>query len=131
MSRTRRPITTRRHAFRPTLIRLEDRIAPAQVLWAVDANGFWDVPANWSTGTIDLSDPSGTGHHLTVTNGLTLNGTLLLDSSYSSVSALGTQTLGGTGTVHFGTVTGTRPSLATDYSGPLTLGPNLTILAGN
>ena len=61
-------------------------------------------------GTIALSDSSGTGHHLTVTNGLTLNGTLLLDSNFSSVSLLGAQTLGGTGTIHFGNVTGSVPS---------------------
>src|SRR5439155_6977522 len=43
----------------------------------------------------------------------------------------GAQTLGGTGTIHFGNVTGSVPSLVTDYTGPLTLGPGLRIVAGN
>src|SRR5262245_26234563 len=29
------------------LERLEDRLAPANVFWNVDADGFWDVAANW------------------------------------------------------------------------------------
>jgi hypothetical protein len=29
---------------------LEERLTPAQVAWAVDADGFWDVPTNWRDG---------------------------------------------------------------------------------
>lgn len=224
MPRSRRSTQGSRRYARLALERLEKRLAPAQVSWAVDANGFWDAPANWSTGavpgpnddvvidrpagdytvtvrqgvstvhsitarerltvgvsgggvsltvtgpvdatagltvayatlagatvsagttirsdygtlrgvtvngTIDLSDPSGIGHTLTVTNGLTLNGTLLLDSDYCTVTIAGTQTLGGTGTIHFGNVTGTTPSLGTDYGSQFTLGPNLKIVVGH
>jgi hypothetical protein len=39
----------RRRSPWPRLLleRLEDRIAPANVFWNVDANGFWDVAPNW------------------------------------------------------------------------------------
>jgi RHS repeat-associated protein len=52
MSRTRRPDHTRRRPFRFLLERLEDRLAPAQVFWAVDTDGFWDLGSNWSTGVV-------------------------------------------------------------------------------
>ena len=84
-------------------------------------------------GTIDLSAPGGTGRHLTVTNGLTLNGTLLLGVArrHPDRRFCGTQTLGGTGTIRFGgTSTGSTPSLVTDYGGPLTIGPDLKIDGG-
>ena len=32
---------------RPALEVLEDRVLPATVFWNVDADGFWDVAANW------------------------------------------------------------------------------------
>jgi len=224
MPRKCRTTQASRRYSRLALERLEERLTPAQVAWAVDANGFWDVPGNWSTGavpgpnddviidrpagdftvtirqgtstvhsitarerlvvgqsgsgavltvngpvdapagltvssatlagatipagttvrsdyatlrgltvngTIDLSDPSGIGRTLTVTNGLTLNGTMILDSPYCVVGFAGVQTLGGTGTVRFGNVTGSIPFLGPDYSGPLTIGPNVKIVGGN
>jgi RHS repeat-associated protein len=83
-------------------------------------------------GTIDLSDSSGVGQSMTVTNGLTLNGMLLLDSPGSSATFSGAQTLGGTGTIRFGSVTtGNMPFLGPDFGGPLTIGPNVDIVVGN
>ena len=43
-TRRRRRSVKRRQAF---FERLEDRLLLAQVFWNVDANGFWDVAANW------------------------------------------------------------------------------------
>ncbi len=50
MSRKLRPAKQR--PYRLLVERLEQRLAPAQVSWAVDADGFWDVATNWSTGTV-------------------------------------------------------------------------------
>jgi hypothetical protein len=36
-----------RSRYRPTIEWLEDRVLPAQVFWNVDADGFWNVAANW------------------------------------------------------------------------------------
>src|SRR5262245_634616 len=34
-------------SVRPSCEALEGRITPAQIFWNVDADGFWDVAANW------------------------------------------------------------------------------------
>src|SRR6266478_1116108 len=52
MARTRKPAKANRRTVRLFLEQLEERLAPAQVAWAVDANGFWDVSSNWSTGAV-------------------------------------------------------------------------------
>src|SRR5262245_20463921 len=214
MTCTRRPARPQRRPFRFLVERLEERLAPAQVVWAVDADGFWDVPTNWSTGqvpgpnddvvldratpvtvthrtgsdtvrsvtgrdqlavtsfgstltvtgtvdvaggvtvfgagtlsqahllagttvrsvqgtldrttvdgTIDLGAdmPQGTARWLTVTGGMTLNGTLLLGSDQGGrdgrVTFDGTQTLGGTGTVHVGRSSGSSTFAPTAFSG--------------
>jgi RHS repeat-associated protein len=47
MPRTRKSAKSNGRLVRLVLERLEDRLAPAQVAWAVDASGFWDVASNW------------------------------------------------------------------------------------
>ena len=41
------PNPSRRNLVRLALESLEGRVVPANVYWAVDANGLWDVTANW------------------------------------------------------------------------------------
>src|SRR4051812_46875600 len=41
-----------RPAFRPTLERLEDRLAPATVSWIGPGSGNWSDAANWSRGGV-------------------------------------------------------------------------------
>ena len=41
-----------RRRYRPSVLWLEERILPSQVLWAADQDGSWDVPGNWSTGAV-------------------------------------------------------------------------------
>ena len=64
---------------------------------------------------------------LTVTNGLTLNGTMTLSSigSLTYVDFSGTQSLVGSGDLVFGGPTGTNVARST--SGTLTIGPDLTV----
>ena len=72
------------------------------------------------------------GMFLTVFNGLTLNGTATLDSS-STIDFSGTQTLGGTGTIDmngFGGFFGFDDVVIRPTSGTLTIGPDITVLAG-
>ncbi len=94
----------------------------------VTINGLLDVNGGYSP---DYSDRT-----LTVTNGLTLNGTMRLGNItnspdyyyyyYGTVSFAGTQTLGGNGTIIFGenTCNSLRLSLANTT---LTLGPGITV----
>src|SRR5688572_19693804 len=41
-----------RRRCRLQIEQLEERLTPAQVLWNIDASGFWDVGTNWSTGVV-------------------------------------------------------------------------------
>jgi hypothetical protein len=34
----------------------EDRRMLAQIQWLLDTSGFWDVPGNWSTGSVPTAD---------------------------------------------------------------------------
>src|SRR5262249_3557001 len=76
----------------------------------------------------DLSVPSGT--YLTVTHGLTLNGTATLGSGpgYAALRFAGTQTLDGTGAVVFNSSTDSANALAVVSGGTtLTIGPGITV----
>ena len=44
-----------RSTFRPLVDLLEDRLAPAAVLWSAPAGGNWDNPGNWSSGKVPSS----------------------------------------------------------------------------
>jgi hypothetical protein len=77
---------------------------------------------------------------VTVYNGLTLNGTATVGDPNGQYSATlefdGTQTLNGTGTIQFGTMSANQQGqpanqLQIGYQGKLTLGPNITITGGN
>ncbi len=76
-------------------------------------------------GTLDVSNGS-----LTVTNGLILNGTLLVGASGTGASVTfdGTQTLGGTGIVVFGT--SYSPFVFGSNNGTVTLAPTITVRGG-
>ncbi len=88
-------------------------------------------------GNLDLT---ANGSHVTISNGLSLNGTATLNSGGSTDAALlfsGTQTLGGTGTVLFNNSTATGGSgypltgmFLTANTTTLTIGPNITIHGG-
>ncbi len=88
-------------------------------------------------GNLDLT---ANGSHVTISNGLSLNGTATLNSGGSTDAALlfsGTQTLGGTGTVLFNNSTATGGSgypvtgmFLTANTTTLTIGPNVTIHGG-
>ena len=70
---------------------------------------------------------------VTVTDGLTLNGTVTLGSAsnYDALQFVGTQTLGGSGTVTLDTASNTLTAVAVINSGTtLTIGPNITIEGG-
>ncbi len=52
----------------------EDRRMLAQVHWLLDTDGFWDVPANWSTGSVpnsgdDVVIDRGTANPIVTING--------------------------------------------------------------
>ncbi len=71
--------------------------------------------------------------YVTVTNGLTLNGTVTLGgaNTYDALRFVGTQTLGGSGTVVFAS-TDTHNAVAAVNSGTtLTIGPNITVEGGS
>ncbi len=74
------------------------------------------------------------GSYVTVTNGLTLNGTVTLGSDYiiNALLFFGTQTLGGGGTVVFASAnTDIGDAVAAVNSGTtLTIGPNVTVEGG-
>ena len=78
-------------------------------------------------GTLDVS--SVFAPKMTVTNGLTLNGTILLGAANGSTSGLltaqGTQTWSGSGSILFGGSNTTTISISTGAT--LTLGPGLTV----
>ena len=68
---------------------------------------------------------------LALVNGLTLNSTTITIASAANnanLTAVGTQTIGGTGTIVFG---GTGFDLMQPSAGALTIGPNITIKTGS
>lgn len=73
---------------------------------------------------LDFTEP---GDDVVVTNGLTLNGTATLGYTRSSLSFAGTQTLGGTGRVAFGSFIAEPNIRQSAAGGTLTIGPDMTI----
>jgi hypothetical protein len=129
----------RRPAAKPSLPRrrrnwfeeLEFRTLLATVSWAVDRDGFWDVPGNWSTGSVPLSgddvilDRPGADVTVTLRSGTaTVN---VLTSQESLVVTGGTLSVGRDSTVRElsianGTVTG---------AGGVSIGETLNWTGGN
>ncbi len=72
---------------------------------------------------------------LTITNGITNNGDIRLgavdDSTNATLTAFGTQTLGGTGTVTFGGSSGNALIVSGGGSSTLTIGSDITIQGGS
>lgn len=101
ISRATRSRKRKLNSPRPLLEILEERLAPANVFWNVDANGFWDDPGNWSTGAVPgaaddvyLDRPAG---NFTITHA---TGDFAVNSIHASGDALvvtgGTLTIGAT-----------------------------------
>ncbi len=96
--------------------------------------GYRDSYLNGVTLNGNLDGMAVGGSYVTVTNGLTLNGTVTLGSDYiiNALLFFGTQTLGGGGTVVFASAnTDIGDAVAAVNSGTtLTIGPNITVEGG-
>src|SRR4051812_25017749 len=55
-SRTSKLRRSARQSYRPAVEILERRELLAQISWNTDSDGYWDVPANWSTGMVPTSN---------------------------------------------------------------------------
>jgi RHS repeat-associated protein len=113
-TRGRRPRRCPRR-YRPSVLWLEQRIQPAQVLWAADNDGSWNVPGNWSTGAVPgpgddvvINFPGITVTHdnsdSDTINSLTSQAALAL--SAGSLSIAGDSTVSNSLTLSGGTLTG-------------------------
>ena len=88
------------------------------------------------SGVLDVGNTIANGAGLTVTNGLTLNGTMYLgnrtNSNWGGVDFVGSQTLGGNGAVIFGNQSAYYNVLFAGLDGTtLTIGPGITVRGQN